>query len=86
MRAGTPARKATAAAPAPTSSAPQRATKLITDSAIGAMQAGEVNAEGAILHAAVRAWYEGHIEGSPGCDFRGEIPHQRHEMINPDLN
>jgi hypothetical protein len=62
---------------------------LIVNSAIGAMQSGEVDAEGAILHAAVHAWSEGHIEGEDvcrGCDFRGEVPHQRHKMINPDLN
>lgn len=48
--------------------------KLIIASAIGAMQSGTVDAEGAILHAAVHAWSEGHIEGEdvcPGCDFRG---------------
>jgi hypothetical protein len=33
--------------------------KLIVNNAIGAMQTGEVDAEGAILHAAVHAWYEG---------------------------
>jgi hypothetical protein len=22
----------------------------------------------------------------PGCNFRGDLPHQRHRMINPDLN
>jgi hypothetical protein len=63
--------------------------KLIVNNAIGAMQSGEVDAEGAILHAAVHAWYEGHIEGEdvcPGCAFRGDMPHQRHKMINPDLN
>jgi hypothetical protein len=51
--------------------------KLIVNNAIGAMQSGEVDAEGAILHAAVHAWYEGHIEGEdvcPGCDFRGDMP------------
>lgn len=29
----------------------------------------------AILHAAVHAWYEGHVEGEdscPGCSFRGD--------------
>jgi hypothetical protein len=31
----------------------------------------------------------GHIKGEdvcPGCDFSGDMPHQRHNMINPDLN
>lgn len=30
---------------------------------------------GAVLHAAVHGWYEGHIEGEdacPGCQHRGE--------------
>jgi hypothetical protein len=63
--------------------------KLIVDHAIAAMQAGEVDAEGAILHAAVHGWYEGHIEGEdvcPGCQFRGDMPRQQHKMINPELN
>jgi len=63
--------------------------KLIVNNAIAAMLSREVDAEGAILHAAMHAWYEGHIEGEdvcPGCDFRGHMPHQRHKMINPDLN
>ena len=63
--------------------------KLIVNHAVAAMQLGEVDAEGAILHAAVHAWYEGHIEGEdvcPGCHFRGDMPHQRYTMINPDLN
>jgi len=63
--------------------------KLLVNNAIAAMLSREVDAEGAILHAAVHAWYEGHIEGEdvcPGCDFRGHMPHQRHKMINPDLN
>jgi hypothetical protein len=63
--------------------------KLIVNNAIGAIRSGEVDAEGAILHAAVHAWYEGHIEGEdvcPGCTFRGSMPRQRHKMINPDLN
>ncbi len=63
--------------------------KLIVDNTINAMRSGEVDAEGAILHAAVHGWYEGHIEGEdvcPGCNFRGDMPHQRQKMINPDLN
>jgi hypothetical protein len=63
--------------------------KLIVNHAVAAMQLGEVDAEGAILHAAVHAWYEGHIEGEdvcPGCHFRGDMSHQRYKMINPDLN
>jgi len=62
---------------------------LIISNAVGAMRSGEVDAKGAIVHAAVHAWYEGHIEGEdvcPGCDFRGDLPQQRHTMTNPDLN
>jgi hypothetical protein len=48
-----------------------------------------MGAEGAILHAAVHGWYEGHIEGEdvcPGCTFRGDLSQQRQKLMNPDLN
>lgn len=55
--------------------------RLIVDNAIAAMRSGEASAEGAILHAAVHGWYEGHIEGEDkcsGCDFRGDLPKGAH--------
>jgi hypothetical protein len=36
---------------------------LIVRGALESYQSGEVDIEGAILHAAVNGWYEGHIEG-----------------------
>ena len=49
----------------------------------------KMGAEGAILHAAVHGWYEGHIEGEDvcrGCTFRGDLSQQRQKLMNPDLN
>jgi hypothetical protein len=42
---------------------------LIVRGALEGYQSGEVDVEGAILHAAVNGWYEGHIEGEEcaGC-------------------
>ena len=63
--------------------------KLIVDHTIDAMRSGKMGAEGAILHAAVHGWYEGHIEGEdvcPGCTFRGDLSQQRQKLMNPDLN
>jgi hypothetical protein len=54
--------------------------RLIITHAVGAYQAGEVDVAGAITHAAVHGWYEGHIQGEdacPGCSYRGELPKQR---------
>lgn len=42
--------------------------KIVVDGAIEAYRSGEVSAEGAILHAAVHGWYEGHLEGEDGCE------------------
>ena len=61
---------------------------LIVNNAVGALRSGEVDAEGAILDAAVHAWYEGHVgeDVCRGCDFRGGMPQQRLKLIDPDLN
>lgn len=51
--------------------------RVIVGNAITAVESGETDVRGAILHAAVHAWYEGHIQGEdscPGCDFRGQLP------------
>lgn len=51
--------------------------RLIVGNAVAAVESGETDVRGAILHAAVHAWYEGHIQGEdscPGCDFRGQLP------------
>lgn len=51
------------------------ALKLIVLMAAQAHRSGEATVEGAILNAAVNAWYEGHVEGEdhcPGCTFRGD--------------
>jgi hypothetical protein len=53
--------------------------QLIVTRAIEAMTTGEATAEQAILHAAVHGWYEGHIQGEDGCDFRGNLPKQTHK-------
>lgn len=58
--------------------------KVIIDNSINAMRLGEVDAEGAIVHAAVHGWYEGHIEGEdicPGCTFRGDMPQVRQGLM-----
>jgi len=64
--------------------------RLIITNSIEALRSGETSAEGAILHAAVHGWYEGHIQGEdacPGCDFRGNIQKQTTKgWVNPDLN
>ena len=66
--------------PSPPFSDPGSAVlQLIVTGAIEAMQADEVTAEEAILHAAVHGWYEGHIQGEdacPGCEFRGKLRKQ----------
>jgi hypothetical protein len=36
---------------------------LIVRGALESYQSGEIDIEGAMLHAAVQGWYEGHIEG-----------------------
>jgi hypothetical protein len=56
--------------------------RLIITHAVGAYQAGEVDVAGAITHAAVHSWYEGHIQGEdacPGCNYRGDLPKQRRQ-------
>jgi len=52
---------------------------MIIENSLRAYNAGEVDVRGAIVHAAVHGWYEGHAQGEdacPGCDFRGELPKQ----------
>jgi hypothetical protein len=36
-------------------------------------EAGEVDVRGAVVHAAVHAWFEGHVEGEDACPG-GEHP------------
>jgi hypothetical protein len=47
---------------------------VIVRGALDSLESGDVNAEGAILQAAVQAWFEGHIEGEDcsGCDPRSD--------------
>jgi hypothetical protein len=47
---------------------------VIVQGALESLESGEINAEGAILQAAVQAWFEGHIEGEEcsGCDARSD--------------
>lgn len=47
---------------------------IIVENAVAHYEAGEVDERGAVVHAAVRGWYEGHIEGEDvcrGCEHRG---------------
>jgi hypothetical protein len=37
--------------------------RFIVDSALAALEAGEVDLKGAVVHAAVHGWLEGHLEG-----------------------
>jgi hypothetical protein len=70
--------------PSPTFPDPDSATlRLVVRNSIDAYRSGEVDVEGAILHAAVHGWYEGHIQGEdacPGCDYRGDLPKQSGPM------
>jgi hypothetical protein len=38
--------------------------KVVVDAAVAAYESGETDAHGAILHAAVHGWYEGHLDAS----------------------
>jgi hypothetical protein len=52
------------------------ALRVIVVDTMKSYEDGEVDVRGAILHAAVHGWYEGHIEGEdvcPGCDHRGDV-------------
>jgi hypothetical protein len=63
---------------------------LVIRNAVDALNSGEATAEEAILHAAVHAWYEGHIEGEdacPGCDYRGQMKKQTSKgWVDPQAN
>lgn len=51
--------------------------QLLVQQALDALERGETDVAGAILHAAVHGWAEGHIEGEDGCDgcgYRGDDP------------
>jgi hypothetical protein len=53
---------------------------------MAAYEAGQVDVSGAILDAAVHAWYEGHIQGEaacPGCNYRGQLPKQTGFLTDP---
>jgi hypothetical protein len=50
--------------------------RIIVENAIADYEAGEIDVRGAVLHAAVHGWYEGHIEGEDvcaGCEHRGDV-------------
>lgn len=52
---------------------------VIIADAVKAFNNNEVDIHGAVLHAAVYGWYEGHIEGEdtcPGCAYRIGHPQQ----------
>ncbi len=60
---------------------------VVVENSLNALRSGEADAEAAIIHAAVHAWYEGHVEGEdfcPGCTFRGDVPELRQKLINLD--
>jgi hypothetical protein len=53
--------------------------RMIIEGAFTAYESGEADVRVAVTHAAVHAWYEGHVQGEdvcPGCDFRGDLPKQ----------
>jgi hypothetical protein len=53
--------------------------RIIMERVMAAYEAGQVDVSGAVLDAAVHAWYEGHIQGEdacPGCNYRGQLPKQ----------
>lgn len=43
------------------------ALRVILEDTMKSYDDGEVDVRGAILHAAVHGWYEGHIEGEDAC-------------------
>lgn len=50
---------------------------MIVGNAIASVETGEAGWKDAVLHTAVRGWYEGHVEGEdtcPGCDCWGQLP------------
>ncbi|WP_329173202.1 hypothetical protein [Streptomyces sp. NBC_01477] len=50
---------------------------MIIGDAVAFFEHGEADVRGAIPHAAVHRWYEGHAQGEdtcPGCDVRGQLP------------
>jgi hypothetical protein len=50
--------------------------RVVVEHAMAEYESGEVDVKGAIVHAAVHAWFEGHLEGEdscPGCEHRGEV-------------
>lgn len=52
---------------------------MIIEGAVAAYESGEADVRVAVTHAAVHAWYEGHIQGEDvchGCNFRGDLPKQ----------
>jgi hypothetical protein len=61
----------------PPTQASGRMLAHLVASTLEELRAGKITPEGAVVHVAVHAWYEGHIEGEdtcPGCDFRGDDP------------
>jgi hypothetical protein len=49
---------------------------VVVENAMVEYESGQVDVKGAIVHAAVHAWFEGHLEGEdscPGCEHRGEV-------------
>jgi hypothetical protein len=53
--------------------------RIIIERAVTEYESGQVEVSGAVLYAAVHAWYEGHIQGEdacPGCNHRGQVPKQ----------
>ncbi len=50
--------------------------RVVVENAMADYESGEVDVKGAIVHAAVHAWFEGHLEGEdscPGCEHRGDV-------------
>ena len=50
--------------------------RVVVENAMTEYESGEVDVKGAIVHAAVHAWFEGHLEGEdscPGCEHRGDV-------------
>ena len=52
--------------------------RIIMERVMAAYDARQVDVSGAVVDAAVHAWYEGHIQGEdacPGCNYR-DLPKQ----------
>jgi hypothetical protein len=74
-----------AAEPFPTPPFPDRGDKLlhvVVETAARALEAGKVDVHGALMHAAVHGWMEGHLQGEE-CDANCVHDYRWHPQEEP---